>query len=242
MSIRLSVNIDHVATIREARQTNEPDPVTASLIAQMSGADGITLHLRSDRRHINERDLQLIMQTVIVPVTLEMASTNEMVNIATAARPHVVTLVPERPEEITTEGGLDVKSNFDQLRETCSKLNDAKIHICVFVNPDLEQIGETKRLGAGMAEINTGIWADAKPEKKGWELERIKKAVDYAIQIGLKVTAGHGITFYSAKEIAQINGIYELSIGHSIISRAVFNGLSEAVREMKDIILRESDR
>jgi len=236
MTTRLSVNVDHVATIREARKTYEPDPVSAASIAQMSGADGVTVHLRSDRRHINERDLNLIMQTIHIPVTLEMASTEEMLQIAIKEKPQVVTLVPERPEEVTTEGGLDVEANFDNLKIATQALQKAGIKVCIFVNPNLEQIGETKRLGADLAEINTGIWAEAKPEEKKWEIERMKKAVDYAIQVGLTPTAGHGITYHNINELLHIEGIHEFSIGHTIISRSVYTGLAAAVKEMKEII------
>ncbi len=240
MAIRLSVNVDHVATVREARKTYQPDPVAAAMIAEIAGADGVTIHLRSDRRHINERDLQLIMQTVNVPVTLEMAATNEMVNIAMANRPNVVTLVPEKPEEITTEGGLNVAANFEPLKLATAKLQESKVKVCLFVNPDMEQIGEAKRLGADLVELNTGIWADAPQDKKSWELERIKKAIDYAVQVGLKATAGHGITYQSVSEIVKVPHIHELSIGHSIVSKAIFTGLESAIKEMKSIILRDA--
>jgi pyridoxine 5-phosphate synthase len=236
MSIRLSVNVDHIATIREARKTDEPDPVMAALLTQMAGADGVTVHLRSDRRHINERDLKLILQTITIPVTLEMAATGEMLQIAAKEVPHVVTLVPERPEEITTEGGLDVVQNFDHMKTAIDHLHKSGIKACIFVNPDLEQIGEAKRAGADMAEINTGIWAEADNNKKGWELERIKKAIEYTNQIGVKATAGHGITYRNVKDLIILNGIYEFSIGHTIISRAAFTGLQEAVKEMKNLL------
>jgi pyridoxine 5-phosphate synthase len=240
MTVRLSVNIDHVATVREARKTVEPDPVTAAHIAQMAGADGITLHLRSDRRHINERDLALVMKTALLPVTLEMGATNEMVTIALREKPQIVTLVPERPEEITTEGGMDMRSNYDLVEKTASALHAAGMKVCIFVNPDMEQIGEAKRAGADMTEINTGIWARSLKQTSDWELERIKKAVDYAVQIGLCVTAGHDITYRNVDQIASIPGIYELSIGHTIISRAIFTGLERAVHEMKDLLIRHS--
>lgn len=240
MTVRLSVNIDHVATVREARRTNEPDPVTAAQIAQMTGADGITLHLRSDRRHINERDLALVMRTSLIPVTLEMGVTNEMISIAAREKPQVVTLVPERPEEVTTEGGMDMRSNFENVEKAISALHAAGIKVCIFVNPDMEQIGEAKRAGAEMTEINTGIWARTEPKNRDWELERIKKAVEYAVQIGVTVTAGHDITYRNVADIVSIPGLYELSIGHTIVSRAVFTGLEKAIREMKELIIRHS--
>lgn len=240
MTVRLSVNIDHIATVREARKTDEPDPVTAAHIAQLAGADGITLHLRSDRRHINERDLAIVMKSSLLPVTLEMGATNEMLSIAVREKPQIVTLVPERPEEITTEGGMDLRNNYELAEKAISALHTAKIKVCIFVNPDMEQIGEAKRAGADMAEINTGIWARSPKEVRDWELERIKKAVDYAVQIGLRVTAGHDITYRNVDQIASIPGLYELSIGHTIVSRALFTGFERAVRDMKELLLRFS--
>ena len=240
MTVRLSVNIDHIATVREARKTDEPDPVTAAHIAQLAGADGITLHLRSDRRHINERDLAIVMKSSLLPVTLEMGATNEMLSIAVREKPQIVTLVPERPEEITTEGGMDLRNNYELTEKAISALHTAKIKACIFVNPDMEQIGEAKRAGADMAEINTGIWARSPKEVRDWELERIKKAVDYAVQIGLRVTAGHDITYRNVDQIASIPGLYELSIGHTIVSRALFTGFERAVRDMKELLLRFS--
>lgn len=240
MTVRLSVNIDHVATVREARKTNEPDPVAAAQIAQMTGADGITLHLRSDRRHINERDLALVMRTSLIPVTLEMGVTNEMISIAVREKPQVVTLVPERPEEVTTEGGMDMRSNFENVEKAIAALHAAGIKACIFVNPDMEQIGEAKRAGAEMTEINTGIWARTEPKNREWELERIKKAIEYAVQIGVTVTAGHDITYRNVADIVSIPGLYELSIGHTIVSRAVFTGLEKAIREMKELMIRYS--
>jgi pyridoxine 5-phosphate synthase len=240
MTVRLSVNIDHVATVREARKANEPDPVAAVYLAQTAGADGITLHLRGDRRHINERDLSVVMKTALLPVTLEMAATNEMVSIAVREKPHIVTLVPERQEEITTEGGMDMKSNFDFVKSAVLPLQQAGIRVCIFVNPDMEQIGEAKRAGAEMTEINTGIWARSEPQNREWELTRIKKAMEYAVQIGLTVTAGHDITYRNVSDIASIPGLYELSIGHTIVSRALFTGFERAVRDMKELLIRLS--
>jgi len=238
--IRLGVNIDHVATIRNARRTFEPDPVHAAIIADLAGADQITLHVREDRRHVNERDLELIKSVIHSRVNLEMAVTEEMINIALKVKPHQVTLVPERREEITTEGGLDVKSNFERIKDAISRLKSAGITVNIFIDPDEEQIKRAKEAGADAVELHTGRYAEAfaegDEEKVQKELERLKVCAKFAKQIGLKVYAGHGLTYKNVKPVAEIPEIEELNIGHSIVANAVLFGLKEAVKEMIKLI------
>ena len=238
--IRLGVNIDHVATIRNARRTFEPDPVHAAIIADLAGADQITLHVREDRRHVNERDLELIKSVIHSRVNLEMAVTEEMINIALKVKPHQVTLVPERREEITTEGGLDVKSNFERIKDAISRLKSAGITVNIFIDPDEEQIKRAKEAGADAVELHTGRYAEAfaegDEEKVQKELERLKVCAKFAKQIGLKVYAGHGLTYKDVKPVAEIPEIEELNIGHSIVANAVLFGLKEAVKEMIKLI------
>jgi pyridoxine 5-phosphate synthase len=238
--IRLGVNIDHVATIRNARRTFEPDPVHAAIIADLAGADQITLHVREDRRHVNERDLELIKSVIHSRVNLEMAVTEEMINIALRVKPHQVTLVPERREEITTEGGLDVKSNFERIKDAISRLKSAGITVNIFIDPDEEQIKRAKEAGADAVELHTGRYAEAfaegDEEKVQKELERLKVCAKFAKQIGLKVYAGHGLTYKNVKPVAEIPEIEELNIGHSIVANAVLFGLKEAVKEMIKLI------
>ena len=238
--IRLGVNIDHVATIRNARRTFEPDPVHAAIIADLAGADQITLHVREDRRHVNERDLELIKSVIHSRVNLEMAVTEEMINIALRVKPHQVTLVPERREEITTEGGLDVKSNFERIKDAISRLKSAGLTGNIFIDPDEEQIKRAKEAGADAVELHTGRYAEAfaegDEEKVQKELERLKVCAKFAKQIGLKVYAGHGLTYKNVKPVAEIPEIEELNIGHSIVANAVLFGLKEAVKEMIKLI------
>jgi pyridoxine 5-phosphate synthase len=238
--IRLGVNIDHVATIRNARRTFEPDPVHAAIIADLAGADQITLHVREDRRHVNERDLELIKSVIHSRVNLEMAVTEEMINIALRVKPHQVTLVPERREEITTEGGLDVKSNLEKIKDAISRLKSAGITVNIFIDPDEEQIKRAKEAGADAVELHTGRYAEAfaegDEEKVQKELERLKVCAKFAKQIGLKVYAGHGLTYKNVKPVAEIPEIEELNIGHSIVANAVLFGLKEAVKEMIKLI------
>ncbi|HEX8411632.1 MAG TPA: pyridoxine 5'-phosphate synthase [Thermoanaerobaculia bacterium] len=239
--MRLAVNIDHIATIREARKTNEPDPVAAAMICELAGAQGITVHLRGDRRHIQDRDVELLRRTVTTHLNIEMASTTEMVRIAQTVKPDQVTLVPERREEVTTEGGLDVVLHAGNVERTVAQLVDARIDVSIFVDPDLEQIRQCHKLRAPKIEINTGKFADA--WKNGnWvaELDKIATAARAAKKLGLVVLAGHGLTYRNIDAIATIAEIEELNIGHSIVSRAALVGLDAAVREM--VALMKSPR
>ncbi len=232
----LGVNVDHVATIRQARMGIEPDPVMAATLAILGGADGITVHLREDRRHIQDRDLKLLKEFVPVELNLEMAATKEMIGIAISTKPDLVTLVPEKRQELTTEGGLDVKSQKKYIQEAIKKIKKAGIPVSLFINPDIDDVKVSKNVGADMIEIHTGIYANADGQKKEKELNRIIKAIKYGIDLGLFVNAGHGLNYYNVSRIASIQGIRGLYIGHSIISRAVLVGIEIAVREMKDLI------
>ena len=231
--MRLAVNIDHIATIREARKTDEPDPVAAAMICELAGAQGITVHLRGDRRHIQDRDVELLRRIVTTHLNIEMAGTTEMVRIAQTVKPDQVTLVPERKDEITTEGGLDVVLHSGNVEKVVAQLTDARIDVSIFVDPDLEQIRQCQKLRAPKIEINTGKFADA--WKAGdWpkELEKIATAARAAKKMGIVVLAGHGLTYRNIDAIATVPEIEELNIGHSIISRAALVGLDAAVREM----------
>ena len=231
--MRLAVNIDHIATIREARKGDEPDPVAAAVLCELAGAQGITVHLRGDRRHIQERDVEILRKTVSTHLNVEMAATAEMIRIAQSVKPHQVTLVPERTTELTTEGGLDVVLHAGNLEKTISQLRDAGIDVSIFVDPDLEQIRHCQKMRAAKIEINTGKFTEAW-KKGGWvpELEKIATAARAAKKIGLVVLAGHGINYRNIDGIAPIEEIEELNIGHSIIARAALVGLESAVREM----------
>ena len=234
---KLAVNVDHVATLREARRAIEPDPVIAAALAELSGAEGIIVHLREDRRHIKERDLYLLRQTVKTSLNLEMAATDEMVNIALDIRPDVVTLVPERREEVTTEGGLNVLGQMDSIVQATKRLQKAGILISIFVDPEPDQIRASKeKVGADMIEIHTGIYCDAKGEERERELKRILEAVNTAHGLGLIVKAGHGLNYFNIQPLVGIKEIYEFSIGHSIVARAVLVGFERAVKEMVEII------
>ena len=234
---KLAVNVDHVATLREARRAIEPDPVIAAALAELSGAEGVIVHLREDRRHIKERDLYLLRQTVKTSLNLEMAATDEMVNIALDIRPDVVTLVPERREEVTTEGGLNVLGQMDSIVQATKRLQKAGILISIFVDPEPDQIRASKeKVGADMIEIHTGIYCDAKGEEGERELKRILEAVDIAHGLGLIVKAGHGLNYFNIQPLVGIKEIYEFSIGHSIVARAVLVGFERAVKEMVEII------
>lgn len=237
--IRLGVNIDHVATVREARKTYEPDPVHAAVIADLAGADQITLHLREDRRHIQDRDLKLIKEIIHSKINLEMAATDEMVKIALDVKPHQVTLVPEKREEITTEGGLDVVGQKERLKEVVKKLKEAGIVVNLFIDPEKEQLDAAADVGADAVELHTGEYANAQTEaERERELKRLKDAAKYGKSIGLKIYAGHGLTYKNVEPVAAIEEIEELNIGHSIVANAVLKGLAEAVKEMKEIINR----
>ncbi|MCS6782222.1 MAG: pyridoxine 5'-phosphate synthase [Gloeomargarita sp. SKYBB_i_bin120] len=231
---KLGVNIDHVATLRQARRTTEPDPVAAAVLAELGGADGITVHLREDRRHIQERDVRCLRQTVQTHLNLEMAATPEMVAIALDVRPDYVTLVPERREEITTEGGLDVVGNLKELTQTVATLQDQGIPVSLFIDAEPEQIHAAQQTGARWIELHTGPYAQAHQEmERQQELQRLTLGAKLAQELGLRVNAGHGLTYQNVYPVACIPGLEELNIGHSIISRAVLVGLTQAVQDMK---------
>lgn len=237
--ILLGVNIDHVATLRQARGTRYPDPVQAALDAEEAGADGITVHLREDRRHIQDRDIQVLKDVLQTRMNLEMAVTQEMLALAEGLRPPHCCLVPERREERTTEGGLEVVGQFEKVRDACLRLADAGIEVSLFIAPDLAQIKAAKQAGAPVIEIHTGHYADAQTRaEQAVEFQRIADAVAFARAEGLIVNAGHGLNYQNVEPIAAIAGINELNIGHSIVARAVFTGLKEAVREMKRLMLQ----
>ncbi|MET0004975.1 MAG: pyridoxine 5'-phosphate synthase [Candidatus Thiodiazotropha sp.] len=232
--ILLGVNIDHVATLRQARGTRYPEPVQAALVAEQAGADVITLHLREDRRHIQDRDVEILSDLLQTRMNLEMAATSEMAAIAKRFSPHDCCLVPEKREELTTEGGLDVVGNLDYMTDFCAELNDAGIRVSLFIDADSKQLEAAKESGAPVVEIHTGHYADAASDRiKRFELERIINAVEYGNSLGLQVNAGHGLDYHNVKAIVTIAGITELNIGHAIICRALFHGLDQAVREMK---------
>jgi pyridoxine 5-phosphate synthase len=234
---RLGVNIDHVATIRQARGVVEPDPVAAAVIAELAGADGITIHLREDRRHIQDRDLKLLRETVKTKLNLEMAATREMIAVALSVKPDMCTLVPEKRQELTTEGGLDVRLNMQTIAEAVERLQEGDLLVSLFVDPDPDQIKAANKVGADCVEIHTGSFAEAKEWKsQEQELIKIENAVKLAAKLGLGVNAGHGLNYTNIKKVAAVGGIEEYNIGHSIISRAVLVGLDRAVREMVDLI------
>lgn len=236
--IQLGVNIDHVATLRQARGTRYPDPVQAAIDAEQAGADGITLHLREDRRHIQERDVELIKQVLQTRMNFEMASVQEVVNYALDIKPEHCCLVPERREELTTEGGLDVVTCQKELAQTCARLKGAGIEVSLFIDPDPDQVAAAAESGAPVIEIHTGSFADAVAEEsRASELARVKAAVKQGLDLGLQVNAGHGLNYHNVQDVAAIPGITELNIGHAIIARAVFTGLQDAVREMKSLMI-----
>lgn len=233
----LGVNIDHVATVRQARLTNEPDPIWAATLAELGGADGITLHLREDRRHIQERDLHLLGQTVAVKLNLELACNDEVLAIACQARPDQATLVPERREEITTEGGLDVIGNLEKVRQATQQLQEAGIGVSLFLDPDPAQIEAGASIGAEAVELHTGAYANASAKFAAeHELQTLREAATLVRQAGLVLHAGHGLTYRNVRPVAQIRDMGELNIGHSIISRAIMVGLEKAVRDMKRLL------
>ncbi|MDX1803110.1 MAG: pyridoxine 5'-phosphate synthase [Alcanivorax sp.] len=234
--VLLGVNIDHVATLRQARGTRYPEPVQAALVAEQAGADGITVHLREDRRHINDRDVELLAQTLQTRMNLEMAATEEMVAIARRIAPAHCCLVPEKREELTTEGGLDVMGNREWIARCCEQLADAGIQVSLFIDADPAQIQAARDCGAPAIELHTGHYADATDGEQQQELARIRDAVAQARGLGLIVNAGHGLHYHNTQPIAAIEGINELNIGHGIIARAVISGLDEAVRSMRALI------
>ena len=236
--IFLGLNIDHVATLRQARGTRYPDPIKAALDAEMAGADSITLHLREDRRHIQDEDVAKISAMRQTKVNLEMAATQEMVDIACKFRPEDICLVPEKREELTTEGGLDVLGQMAWLTKVCKTLADHDCRVSLFIDPDEKQIEAAKEVGAPVIELHTGTYAELeKPAEVAAELARIRHAAEYATRLGLVVNAGHGLHYHNVQAIAQIKEIEELNIGHAIIAQAVFSGLPEAIREMKRIMV-----
>ena len=232
----LGVNIDHIANVRQARQTVEPEPVSMALLAELGGADGITVHLREDRRHIQDRDLVLLRETLRSRLNLEMAPTKEMVSIALKTVPDMVTLVPERRDEITTEGGLDVVSNLEQLTDVISRIQGAGIPVSLFIDPFDKQLEASFSAGATLIELHTGKYAEAARPDKLLELSRLQEATVKAGNMGLRVNAGHGLTYQNVEPVAAIKGMEELNIGHSIVSRALAVGLKEAVHEMKKLV------
>ncbi|ALT00504.1 pyridoxine 5'-phosphate synthase [Lacimicrobium alkaliphilum] len=236
--ILLGVNIDHIATLRNARGTAYPDPVHAAEIAERAGADGITVHLREDRRHIRDRDVELLSQTLQTRMNLEMAVTEEMLAIAERIKPQFCCLVPEKREELTTEGGLDVAGSSDRIKQACDRLQTAGIEVSLFIDADENQIEASAGAGATYVEIHTGAYADAQTEvARERELTRIANGVTYAHSLGLKVNAGHGLHYHNVKPIAALPQIIELNIGHAIIGRAAFDGLAKAVADMKRLML-----
>ena len=229
---KLGVNIDHVATIRQARRTVEPDPVAAAVLAELAGADSITVHLREDRRHIQDRDVRVLRETLRVPMNLEMAATPEMIALARELKPFQVSLVPEKRQEVTTEGGLDVRSQLATLRPMVAELKQAGILVSMFIDPVPDQVYASKEVGATAIELHTGTYAEA-GEKHATELERLRLASQLAVEAGLRLHAGHGLTYWNVRPVAQLPEMAELNIGHSIVSRAVLVGMERAVREMK---------
>jgi len=235
----LSVNVDHIATLREARKAKEPDPVAAAILAELGGAKGITVHLREDRRHIQERDLKILRSTIKTKLDLEMGMNEEILKIALTIKPDLATLVPERSGEITTEGGLDLSKDNSRLKEVMSLLREAKIPVSLFINPTPDSVKKAHKLGADFVELNTGIYAESSdPLKIATELERLAGAAALAKKLGLGVNAGHGLNYQNVEKICLIKEIDELSIGHSIISRACLVGMEQAVREMVRLIER----
>jgi len=232
----LGVNIDHIATIRQARRTVEPDPVAAAVLAELAGADGITVHLREDRRHIQDRDVHLLRQTVRTHLNLEMAATPEMMAIALEVKPDYVTLVPEKREEVTTEGGLDLISQKTRVSEVVAQLQAAQIPVSLFIDPEPAQIEAAAAIGALWIELHTGRYAEAKAVAPDKELALLAQGCARAITAGLRVNAGHGLTYWNVRPVAELPGMEELNIGHTIISRAALVGIERAVREMKQAL------
>jgi pyridoxine 5-phosphate synthase len=237
MSARLGVNVDHVATLRQVRRATYPDPATAAALAELAGADQITIHLREDRRHIQDRDLLVLRKTVTTRLNLEMAATQEMVKIAYEVKPDIVTLVPERREELTTEGGLDAVGSRDHVRRVVKTLRDADIEVSLFIDPDLDQVKSAHRAEASTVEFHTGRLCEARlASDRRKELARLVDACKAAAKLGLQVAAGHGLNYQNVLPVAAIGEIEELNIGHSIVARAVLVGLERAVREMKELL------
>lgn len=242
-SILLGVNVDHVATLRQARGTRYPDPVDAALLAERSGADSITVHLREDRRHIQDRDVRLMGELLQTRVNLEMAVTGEMISLAMALKPADCCLVPERREELTTEGGLDVAGQQARVADACSQLAAAGIRVSLFIDPDFRQLDAAASAGAPVVELHTGCYADADtPASQAAEFERVRKAAEHGSRLGLTVHAGHGLHYHNVQPIAAIEHIIELNIGHSIVARAILDGFGSAVAEMKRLMVTARQR
>ncbi|MFI4889957.1 MAG: pyridoxine 5'-phosphate synthase [Steroidobacterales bacterium] len=235
--IALGINIDHVATLRQARRANYPDPLHAALLAEQSGADSITLHLREDRRHIQDRDVTIMRAALQTRMNLEMAVTDEMVGIAKRVLPQDCCLVPEKREEVTTEGGLDVSGQGARIGAACAELGAAGIRVSLFIDPDPAQIEASRRAGAPVIELHTGAYTEATGAARAREFERLRTGARLAASLGLIVNAGHGLHYHNVGPVAAIGEIVELNIGHAIIARAVFDGLAKAVRDMKDLML-----
>ena len=236
--MRLAVNIDHIATIRQARKAREPKPLAAAMIAEMAGAQGITVHLRGDRRHIQDRDLEVLRQAIATKLNVEMAVTSEMERVALSIKPDQVTLVPERPQELTTEGGLDIVQHGDAAREFTKTMQAAGIVVSIFLDPDAAQVNAARAVGADAVEINTGKYADARGGDADRELDRVVEAAHRAADHGLEVLAGHGLNYTNVIRIADITEIVELNIGHSIVARAALVGMERAVRDMVALLGR----
>lgn len=235
--MKLGINIDHVATIRQARGTRYPSPIQAALLAESAGADAITLHLREDRRHIQDRDVEILRELLTTRMNLEMAVTDEMIEIATHIKPQDVCLVPERREELTTEGGLNVAANFEKIRRACNIFKDNGIRVSLFIDTEPEQLEAAARAGAPVIEIHTGHYANATTDAQlAQELERIQRAAKIASSLGLQVNAGHGLDYHNVYKIAAIKEIEELNIGHAVVAHAIFVGWERAVREMKNAV------
>jgi pyridoxine 5-phosphate synthase len=235
--IHLGVNIDHVATVRQARRDIEPDPIEAAVICELAGAHGITIHLRGDRRHIQDRDLHLLRKVAKTKLNLEMAATEEMIEIALDVKPDQISLVPEKREELTTEGGLDVATQIDHLTDAVGRLTDAGIPVSMFIEADADQIAASKQVGAVAVELHTGAYANCRAEaEQAAELERLIHGGRQAVALGLRVHAGHGLTYRNIIPIKQIPKLYEVNIGHNIVARAVLVGLDRAVREMLELL------
>jgi len=235
-SLRLGVNIDHVATVRNARGGATPDPIRAALIAQAAGADGITAHLREDRRHISDDDIARLSRDLEVPLNLEMAATDEMLAIALRARPHAACIVPEKREERTTEGGIDVVGHFARLKPIVSALSEAGIRVSMFIEPDRKQLDASRELGAPVVELHTGAYANASGAAQDKLLKHIVNAAEFGADLGLEIHAGHGLTFENVKPIAAIAHIRELNIGHFLIGEAIFTGLSDSIQKMRRLM------
>ncbi len=234
--IELGINIDHVATLRQARGTSYPDPLRAALLAEGAGADLITLHLREDRRHIQDKDVEILRGRIATRMNLETAVTDEMVAVALRIQPHDVCLVPEKREELTTEGGLDVAGGFDRVQNAVQRLTAAGIRVSLFIDADERQLDAARACGAPVVEIHTGAYAEARGDVVSLELERITRAVIHGNRLGLRVNAGHGLHFDNVQAIAKLSGIAELNIGHAIVAEAIFMGWQNAIREMKRLI------